>query len=199
MFGMFVSTVAHARARGGQHAVQRVCPGGVQQLVFRVEAPEISLQPADAGLRQKHKGLDSLYDVTLSYQIGTFEKNADDFTYEGRWHFPGYQEPSLAIHVNDRRTKGVCGGLRLPYVAVLRPGGRVIHAHFMNIIRDALCARHAAVYAGFDVGRRIRARVYQFNATETMFPKGKRWRICGENPMRRWIRRRRRSSAAVNP
>ena len=57
-------------------------------------------------LRKTHKGLESLYDVTLSYQIGTLEKDVEQFTYEGRWHFSGYQANSLNIHVNDREQEG---------------------------------------------------------------------------------------------
>ncbi|NLT96682.1 MAG: amino acid adenylation domain-containing protein [Christensenellaceae bacterium] len=174
MFGMFVSTVPmRVRVEDSMlfsEFVQEVSNSWFSALKHQKYPYNLLVQD----LRQKHKGLDSLYDVTLSYQIGTFEKNADDFTYEGRWHFPGYQEPSLAIHVNDREAEGrfvVDYDYHTSLFSVRE--GEFIHVHFMNIIRDALLRPDTPLYMldlmSDDEYERV---VYQFNATETMFPKG---------------------------
>lgn len=57
-------------------------------------------------LRKTNKELDSLYDITLSYQNAKFERKSDLFSYEGRWHFTGYQATSLNIHIHDRDDSG---------------------------------------------------------------------------------------------
>ncbi|MDD5017715.1 MAG: amino acid adenylation domain-containing protein, partial [Eubacteriales bacterium] len=90
-------------------------------------------------LRKKHKGLESLYDVTLSYQIGKFHKNAKQFTYEGRWHFSGSQSNSLSIHVNDREDDGkfiVDYDHHTPFFS--HKEIEYIHAHLNNIISDMI-------------------------------------------------------------
>ncbi len=174
MFGMFVSTV----------------PIRVQtedEMSFRDFAQEVSGRWFSAlkhqkypynllmqDLRGTHKGLEALYDVTLSYQIGKFEKNADAFTLEGRWHFSGWQEPSLCIHVNDREDEGrfvVDYDHHTPLFSVKEI--EFIHAHLINIIRDGITRPDTPLYMldlmSDDEYERV---VYQFNATECMFPQG---------------------------
>ncbi len=174
MFGMFVSTVPI-----------RVCIQ--EELSFTDFAQEVSNSWFSAlkhqkypynllmqDLRKAHRELDSLYDVTLSYQIGTFEKNNDAFTYEGRWHFSGYQEPALCIHVNDREDEGqfiVDYDHHTPLFSVKEI--EFIHAHLINIIRDAMSHPGKPIYQmdlmSDDEYERV---VYQFNNTEHVFPQG---------------------------
>ena len=90
-------------------------------------------------LRKKHKGLDSLYDVTLSYQNVQFEKNTNNFTYEGRWHFSGSQVNSLNIHINDREGEGrliVDYDHQVPLFSIKEI--EYIHDHCVNILTDAI-------------------------------------------------------------
>jgi len=56
-------------------------------------------------LRKKHKKVDHLYDILLSYQNGKLNKNIET-DFEGRWHASGYQADSLFVHINDRDGDG---------------------------------------------------------------------------------------------
>lgn len=90
-------------------------------------------------LRKKHKGLESLYDITLSYQNVQFEKNTNNFTYEGRWHFSGSQVNSINIHINDREGEGrliVDYDHQVPLFSIKEI--EYIHDHCVNILTDAI-------------------------------------------------------------
>jgi amino acid adenylation domain-containing protein/thioester reductase-like protein len=174
MFGMFVSTVPIRiqieDEMSFKNFAQEVSGSWFSALKHQKYPYNLLMQD----LRGTHKGLESLYDVTLSYQIGKFEKTADAFTYEGRWHFSGYQEPSLAIHVNDREDEGrfvVDYDHHTPLFSVKEI--EFIHAHLMNIIRDGIIRPDTSLYMldlmSDDEYERV---VYQFNATERVFPQG---------------------------
>ncbi len=174
MFGMFVSTVPIRIQLKDEMSfndfAQEVSGSWFSALKHQKYPYNLLMQD----LRGAHKGLEALYDVTLSYQIGKFEKNADNFTYEGRWHFSGYQEPSLCIHVNDREDEGrfvVDYDHHTPLFSDKEI--EFIHAHLLNIIRDGLVRPDKPLYMldlmSDDEYERV---VYQFNATDSMFPQG---------------------------
>ncbi len=174
MFGMFVSTVP-IRVQIQEEMsftdfTQEVSNSWFSALKHQKYPYNLLMQD----LRSTHKELDSLYDVTLSYQIGKFEKNTEAFTYEGRWHYSGWQEPSLCIHVNDREDEGrfvVDYDHHTPLFSVKEI--EFIHAHLINIIRDALIRPDKPLYMldlmSDDEYERV---VYQFNATDCVFPQG---------------------------
>ena len=125
-------------------------------------------------LRKVHKGLDTLFDVTLSYQIGKFEKNTEKFTYEGRWHFNGYQEPSLCIHVNDREDNGkfiIDYDHHTPFFS--HKEIEYVHAHLLNIVRDMIGNPDKPLYMLDLMSEEERDRVInRFNDTDHAFPEG---------------------------
>lgn len=174
MFGMFVSTVP-IRVRiedemSFRDFAQEVSGNWFSALKHQKYPYNLLMQD----LRSMHKGLESLYDVTLSYQIGKFEKNSDAFALEGRWHFSGWQEPSLCIHVNDREDEGrfvVDYDHHTPLFSVKEI--EFIHAHLINIIRDGIIRPDTPLYMldlmSDDEYERV---VYHFNATECLFPQG---------------------------
>ncbi len=135
-------------------------------------------------LRKTHKGLESLYDVTLSYQIGTFQKNADQFTYDGRWHFNGYQATSLCIHLNDREDNGrfiIDYDHHTPFYSAKEI--EYIHIHILNIICDMTAHSDKPLYALDLMSEEERNRVlYRFNDTDTDYPNGETlmdlWQYC---------------------
>lgn len=53
-------------------------------------------------LRHKYNFDDVLYDIILSYQNAKFLDKDENVDYKTRWHFAGYQNNSLSIHINDR-------------------------------------------------------------------------------------------------
>ena len=90
-------------------------------------------------MHDSHSGIDYLYDLSLSYQVGTFEKGKRNFTYEGRWHFSGNQASSLNVHLNDRENSGRLV-LDYDYLHPLFAAREVdfIHEHLCNILADAI-------------------------------------------------------------
>ncbi len=125
-----------------------------------------------AGLRSKNKNLDSLYDVTLSYQNARFEKHTQKFTYEGRWHFAGSQAHSLSIHINDREGEG---RLIVDYdhLVPLFSSKEIeyIHTHCETILQDALLNPSKKLYElnvmpAEELGRVL----HSFNASKAEYP-----------------------------
>ncbi len=125
-------------------------------------------------LRKRHKGLDSLYDVTLSYQIGKLKKDTEHFTYEGRWHFSGYQANSLSIHVNDREENGrfiVDYDHLTPFFSEKEI--EYFHAHMTNILSDMIAHPDKQLYMLEVLSDEERERVIsRFNKTDITFPQG---------------------------
>lgn len=123
-------------------------------------------------LRKKHKGLENLYDVTLSYQIGTFEKDVEQFTYEGRWHFSRYQATSLNIHVNDREAQGkliIDYDHHVPFFSSKEID--YFHAHLINIVKDIISKSDKKLYNLELLADEERDRIlYRFNDTDSRFP-----------------------------
>ncbi len=98
--------------------------------------------PYDLLVRKLHErcgDVGQLYDIALSYQVGTFEKQKRSFTYEGRWHFSGHQTSSLNVHWNDREDNGRFV-LDYDYLSPLFAAREVdfIHEHLCNLIADAV-------------------------------------------------------------
>ncbi|MGE5494793.1 MAG: amino acid adenylation domain-containing protein [Burkholderiales bacterium] len=125
-------------------------------------------------LRKQHKGLESLYDVTLSYQIGKFQKNTEQFTYEGRWHFSGYLTNSLSIHVNDRENNGrfiVDYDHQTPFFSEKEI--EYFHSHMINILTDVIEHKNKPLFMIELMSSEERERILErFNDTDTAFPQG---------------------------
>jgi fengycin family lipopeptide synthetase D len=137
--GMFVSTVP-IRIRVPEEASFDEFARMVLNEWFRVlKHQRYPYELLLADLRKKHKGLESLYDITLSYQNVQFEKDTKNISYEGRWHFSGNQVNSLSIHINDREGEG---SLILDYDHLVPLFSikeiEYIHSHCMNILTDAI-------------------------------------------------------------
>ena len=125
-------------------------------------------------LRKEHKGLESLYDVTFSYQIGKFKKDTEHFHYESRWHFSGYQTTPLSIHVNDREDNGRFV-VDYDYQTPLFSDKEIeyIHAHMNNILQDMIENPDKPIYMLNLMSDEERDRVInRFNNTDHDFPQG---------------------------
>lgn len=125
-------------------------------------------------LRKQHKGLESLYDVTLSYQIGKLRKDTEQFICEARWHFSGYQTNSLSIHVNDRESNGkfiVDYDHQTPFFSDKEI--EYFHAHMINILKDMIGHSDKSLYMLEIMSVEERDRILnRFNDTDYDFPKG---------------------------
>lgn len=125
-----------------------------------------------ADLRKQHKGLDSLYDITLSYQNVQFEKDTKNITYEGRWHFSGSQVNSLSVHINDREGEG---SLILDYDHLVPLFSikeiEYIHSHCVNILTDAIVHSSKKLYELDVMSPEELGRVMEeFNAGKADYP-----------------------------
>jgi amino acid adenylation domain-containing protein/thioester reductase-like protein len=122
-------------------------------------------------LRKKHKGLDSLYDITLSYQNVQFEKNTNNFTYEGRWHFSGSQVNSLNIHINDREGEGrliVDYDHQVPLFSIKEI--EYIHDHCLTILTDAISHPYKKLFEmNIMPPEELKRVLCEFNANKTDF------------------------------
>ena len=138
-FGMFVSTVPIRIAINDDLSFAEFAQVVSGEWFSALKHQKYPYNMLMQELRKTHRDLGALYDVTLSYQIGTFRKDAQQFTYDGRWHFNGYQEPSLCIHVNDREDNGrfiVDYDHHTPFFS--KKEIKYIHNHIRNIVRDMI-------------------------------------------------------------
>lgn len=137
-------------------------------------------------LRKTQKGLDSLYDITFSYQIGKFHKNTEQFTFEGRWHFNGYQANTLSIHVNDREDYGrfiIDYDYQTPLYSIKEI--EYIHNHIINIVQDMIDHPQKTLFEldilSVEESDRI---LVKFNDTKYPFPQNETlidmWNKCME-------------------
>lgn len=124
-------------------------------------------------LRKTHEGLDSLYEITLSYQNAVFSQNTRAFVDEGRWHFSGHQLTSLNIHINDREGDGrfiIDYDHLVPLFSLKEI--EYIHEHLMCIIQDVLLHPEKPLAQVNILMPEERSRILNvFNDTGTVFPR----------------------------
>lgn len=138
-FGMYVSTVP-VRVTVDDEATFLSFAENISDEWFSVLKHQ--RYPYDLLVRKLHEmrgDVEQLYDISLSYQVGTFEKEKRSFSYEGRWHFSGHQASSLNVHWNDRENDGRFV-LDYDYLSPLFAVREVdfIHEHLCNLIADAV-------------------------------------------------------------
>ena len=145
--GMFVSTVPMRIKMDGEQVfadfVQTVSNEWFRVLKHQKFPYDVMLKE----LRRDHKGLDNLYDMTLSYQNAQFEKNVRHFSYQGRWHFAGNQVNSLSIHINDREKEGrliVDYDHLIPLFSLKEI--EYLHSHLLNILTDSIAYPEKKLY-----------------------------------------------------
>ncbi len=125
-------------------------------------------------LRETGRPADLLYDISLSYQIGTFKKTYQHFSYEGRWHFSGYQATSLSVHLNDREGSGRFI-LDYDYQTPLFSAREIdfVHEHLMNILADAIAHPDKRLYELAMLSpEEYRKVTVDFNESDDTFPRG---------------------------
>lgn len=172
VFGMFVSTVPVRIAVRDELSfaafAQEVSGEWFSVLKHQKYPYDLLLQD----LRKTHKGLESLYDITLSYQNAKFEKSSGRFSYEGRWHFSGHQATSINIHINDREDEGRFI-VDYDYLSPMFSAKEVsyIHDHLLNILNNGLRDPERKLYQVDLLSQEERERIlYRFNDTARHFP-----------------------------
>ena len=124
-------------------------------------------------VREIHKGTEALYDIVLSYQNARFDRHDDDIVeHEGRWHFNGYQKPSLTIHINDREGSGDLV-IDYDYRENLYYAKEIefIHDHIIRILWHALDNPARAVSRIDMISEKEKHRLlHEFNNTGATYP-----------------------------
>jgi amino acid adenylation domain-containing protein len=121
-----------------------------------------------------------------------FEQNEDDeIEHEGRWHFNGYQTPSLSIHLNDRESLGDLV-IDYDYRENLYYAKEIefIHDHIIRILWHALDNPARAV-SRIDMisEKEIRRLLYEYNETDADYPREATLHSLFEEQAARWPER----------
>lgn len=172
MFGMFVSMVPVRIAISDELSFTEFSQIVSNEWFSALKHQKYPFDVLMHELHQTHKNLDSLYDVTLSYQYGKFQKNSGPFTYEGRWHFSGSQASALNIHVNDREDEGRFI-LDYDHHTPLFYDKEIeyFHTHLINIIRDMIRHPDKPLYLLDLMSEEERKRIlHTFNNTGASLP-----------------------------
>ncbi len=123
-------------------------------------------------VRDKHKDVEKLYDIAISYQNAKMIKVHHDFTHEARWHANGYQMESLYIHINDREDDGQII-LNYDFIEELFYQKEIefIHDHIMRLLWHALDNPKRALYKIHMLSETEARKVIQeFNDSEINYP-----------------------------
>lgn len=112
---------------------------------------------------------DSLFHVVLSYQDSKIMENHDTrVTFDGRWHYSGYQSEQLCIHVSNRED---CRRYSVDYDYLTQlfeeDEIRLFHERLMEILGEALTCQDKPIHQLSILPLTERERVlYGFNRTE---------------------------------
>src|SRR3989339_331961 len=125
--------------------------------------------------REKNKVSDNLYDILISYQNASFEKNEKSEVYNFRWHFTQNQSESLILHINDREDDGEFI-LNFDYRVDAFKEAEIerLYEHFMNLMIDAIDNSNKKVYELEILSEWERNKIlYEFNDTYKDYPRDK--------------------------
>lgn len=170
-FGMYVSTVPVRVAVDNERAFLDFAEGVSNEWFSVLKHQRYPYDVLMEKIRERRPDIDQLYDISLSYQVGTFETKKRCFSYEGRWHFSGHQASSLNIHWNDRENNGRFV-LDYDYLSPLFAAKEVdfIHEHLCNIVADAVAHPEKRLFELAMVSAEERDKVlYRFNDTDDGF------------------------------
>lgn len=104
--GMFTSTVPFTVYVNNDVDFSTFCKDIYSEWITVLKHQKCPYESIVKCVREKHKGVEKLYDISISYQNAKFYKSQRLENQEGRWHFNHYQLDSLAIHINDREDDG---------------------------------------------------------------------------------------------
>ena len=172
VFGMFVSTVPLRIKIDDELDVASFIRGVSSEWFSVLKHQKYPYDMLLHELRKTHRGLDSLYDITLSFQHGKFEKTSDRFSYSGRWHFSGHQATPFNIHINDRENDGRFI-IDYDYLTPMFSAKEVdyLHTHLMNLLSDALVDPTKPLHTLDMLSREERESILiRFNNTQKPYP-----------------------------
>ena len=122
----------------------------------------------------------NLFHIALSYlDCRVFDTRNEALTFEGKWHYSGYQSEQLCIHLSNREG---ANHLSIDYDFLTQFFSEVeieaFHNCLMNILRDALSAPERPINRLSLLSSAERERVlYSFNATEEPIYQSDLWEL----------------------
>ena len=138
-FGMFVSTVPIRITISPEMSFNEFHRAVADEIFSALRHQKYPFNLFMEELRTQNKDIDSLFDMTLSFQNASLVKNVSRFSYEVRWHSPFAQINGLDIHFNDREGKDVFLW-DYNYLTSLfsRHSIRQMHGYIENLMTEAL-------------------------------------------------------------
>ncbi|MCL1830139.1 MAG: amino acid adenylation domain-containing protein, partial [Oscillospiraceae bacterium] len=101
-FGMFVSTVPLRVTIDPEMPFREFHQSQATEIISSLRHQKYPYNLLMEEIRKNNRGVDSLFEITLSFQNASLAKDTTGFQYEVRWHSPLAQTNSLDIHLNDR-------------------------------------------------------------------------------------------------
>ncbi|MDH7478383.1 MAG: amino acid adenylation domain-containing protein [Syntrophomonadaceae bacterium] len=117
-------------------------------------------------IRKNHSEVENLFEVTISYQNAKLAKEMQLHNSSSRWHFSGYQNEPLVIHINDRDDEGTLI-LNYDYRISCFADREIdfIHTHLKSLIADAIENPEKPIYDLNIMSSEERGRILAFNLT----------------------------------
>lgn len=117
-------------------------------------------------LRKNNGNVENLFEITISYQNAKLTKDLLLWDGSTRWHFAGYQNEPLIIHINDHDDNGVLI-LNYDYNTSCFADREIlfIHSHFKSLIDDALNNPDKPIKSLSLIGHEELERIQGFNST----------------------------------
>lgn len=121
-------------------------------------------------IRNKHSNIGNLFEITLSYQNAKTSKDIQQWDGATRWHFSGYQNEPLVIHINDRDDDGLFI-INYDYNLSCFADKEIdfIHSHFKSLVADAIKNPDKPIKGLSVIGSEELQRIQAFNNTAVDF------------------------------
>lgn len=175
MLGMFVSTIPLRFSVDESMDFSSLVQTLAKEWMMTLRHYEYPYDLLIKDIREKHRSVENLYDIVLSYQNAKLNKAEYISNYEARWHFNGHQTNSLSIHINERENDGNIA-FDYDYLAQVFTLKSIeyIHKHMLVIIQDAMKNPSKKIYQLEILEEEEKKRILcDFNNTSAEYPKDK--------------------------
>lgn len=106
MFGMFISTVPLCVQVNGDDSFADFSKSIEREWFSVLKHQKYPFDYLLKHIREKHKNVEKLFDIAISYQNAKMIEDNTGIEHEIRWHFNEYKVESLYIHISERETVG---------------------------------------------------------------------------------------------
>lgn len=169
--GMFISTVPFRILIDAEldfmSFIQKVIKDWMLLLKHQKYPYELILKE----FREKHKIAENLYDIILSYQNTKIDREGE-IEYSSRWHFNGFQQESLNIHIGDRDDEGLFV-VNFDFLDDFFKSDEIdrLNEHFTTLLKDAVeNPRKKIKELEILSQREKRQLLFDFNDTTASYP-----------------------------